>query len=60
MIKEINDLRRKVRDMEGVIKDKDLQINRQLRGDPIMVNDLRNVQQKENRFVLHPNPYIDD
>lgn len=38
LIKEINDLRRKVREFEGIVKEKDIQINRLIRGDPIAIN----------------------
>jgi hypothetical protein len=39
-LKEINDLRRKVKDFERILKEKDLQINRMMRGDPIAINNI--------------------
>lgn len=46
LIKEINDLRRKVRNFEALMKEKDLQINRLMRGDPIAINDIKSQNYK--------------
>lgn len=53
LIKEINDLRKKVRDFENIINEKDILINRMKRGDPIAMTEFKSHSSKKEVKKQH-------